>query len=131
MGRLYQLGEAIDMYEAICVELASGDPLQKVRRVDERLYLIDREVDRQIVPPLGECSGIDIPSALCNQPRPKGLIMPRGMARREGVGSTAVDDQVKTTWRRCRDCFNQHWIIGRIGYRTPAQHRRGLLVEAA
>ncbi len=27
--------------------------------------------------------------------------------------------------------FNNHWIIGRIGYRTPAQHRRDLLVEAA
>jgi hypothetical protein len=27
--------------------------------------------------------------------------------------------------------FNNHWIIGRIGYRTPAQHRRELLVEAA
>ena len=27
--------------------------------------------------------------------------------------------------------FNNHWIIGRIGYRTPAQHRRELLVETA
>jgi putative transposase len=27
--------------------------------------------------------------------------------------------------------FNNHWIIGRIGYRTPAQHRRELLGEAA
>jgi putative transposase len=27
--------------------------------------------------------------------------------------------------------FNNHWIIGRIGYRTSAQHRRELLVEAA
>jgi hypothetical protein len=27
--------------------------------------------------------------------------------------------------------FNHHWIIGRIGYRTPAQHRRELLGEAA
>jgi putative transposase len=31
--------------------------------------------------------------------------------------------------REFRDRFNQHWIIGRIGYRTPAQHRRELLVE--
>jgi len=27
--------------------------------------------------------------------------------------------------------FNNYWIIERIGYRTPAQHRRELLVEAA
>lgn len=27
--------------------------------------------------------------------------------------------------------FNNHWIIGRIGYRTPAAHRRILLEEAA
>ena len=27
--------------------------------------------------------------------------------------------------------FNNHWIIGRIGYRTPAQHRRILRGEAA
>ncbi|MBM3739986.1 MAG: DDE-type integrase/transposase/recombinase [Acidobacteria bacterium] len=27
--------------------------------------------------------------------------------------------------------FNHHWIIGRIGYRTPAQHRRELLGEVA
>ena len=27
--------------------------------------------------------------------------------------------------------FNNHWIIGRIGYRTPAAHRRSLLGEAA
>lgn len=27
--------------------------------------------------------------------------------------------------------FNNHWIIGRIGYRTPAAHRRFLLGEAA
>ena len=27
--------------------------------------------------------------------------------------------------------FNNHWIIGRLGYRTPAQHRRSFLVEAA
>jgi hypothetical protein len=27
--------------------------------------------------------------------------------------------------------FNNHWIIGRIGYRTPAAHRRILLGEAA
>jgi transposase InsO family protein len=33
--------------------------------------------------------------------------------------------------REFRDRFNQHWIIGRIGYRTPAQHRRELLVGAA
>jgi transposase InsO family protein len=33
--------------------------------------------------------------------------------------------------RESRDRFNEHWIIGRIGYRTPAQHRRELLVEAA
>jgi len=26
--------------------------------------------------------------------------------------------------------FNNHWIIGRIGYRTPAAHRRILLGEA-
>ncbi len=30
-----------------------------------------------------------------------------------------------------RDRFNQHWIIGPIGGRTLAQHRRELLVEAA
>jgi hypothetical protein len=28
-------------------------------------------------------------------------------------------------------CFNNQWIIGRIGYRTPAAHRRILLGEAA
>ena len=36
--------------------------------------------------------------------------------------------------RALRDCagrFNNHWIIGRIGYRTPAAHRRILLGEAA
>jgi transposase InsO family protein len=33
--------------------------------------------------------------------------------------------------REFRDRFNQHWIIGRIGDRTLAQHRRELLVEAA
>jgi hypothetical protein len=27
--------------------------------------------------------------------------------------------------------FNNHWIIGRIGYRTPAAHRRILLGVAA
>jgi hypothetical protein len=27
--------------------------------------------------------------------------------------------------------FNNNWIIWRIGSRTPAQHRRELLVEAA
>jgi transposase InsO family protein len=27
--------------------------------------------------------------------------------------------------------FNNHWIIGRIGYRTPAAHRRIILEEAA
>ena len=27
--------------------------------------------------------------------------------------------------------FNNHWIMGRLGYRTPAQHRRILLGEAA
>jgi hypothetical protein len=27
--------------------------------------------------------------------------------------------------------FNNHWIIGRIGYRTPAAHRRSLLGVAA
>jgi hypothetical protein len=27
--------------------------------------------------------------------------------------------------------FNNHWIIGRIGFRTPAAHRRILLGEAA
>ena len=27
--------------------------------------------------------------------------------------------------------FNNHWIIGRISYRTPAAHRRILLGEAA
>jgi len=27
--------------------------------------------------------------------------------------------------------FNNHWIIGPIGYRTPAAHRRILLGEAA
>jgi hypothetical protein len=27
--------------------------------------------------------------------------------------------------------FDNHWIIGRIGYRTPAAHRRILLGEAA
>jgi hypothetical protein len=27
--------------------------------------------------------------------------------------------------------FNPDWIIGRLGYRAPAAHRRILLVEAA
>ena len=39
--------------------------------------------------------------------------------------------ELDTALREFRDRFNQHWIIGRIGYRTPAQHRRELLVEAA
>jgi transposase InsO family protein len=39
--------------------------------------------------------------------------------------------ELDTSLREFRDRLNQHWIIGRIGYRTPAQHRRELLVEAA
>jgi transposase InsO family protein len=39
--------------------------------------------------------------------------------------------ELDTALREFRDRFNQHWIIGRIGYRTPAQHWRELLVEAA
>ena len=27
--------------------------------------------------------------------------------------------------------YNNHWIIGRLRYKTPAQHRRSFLVEAA
>lgn len=27
--------------------------------------------------------------------------------------------------------YNNHWIIGCLGYKTPAQHRGGFLVEAA
>ncbi len=27
--------------------------------------------------------------------------------------------------------YNNHWIIGRLGYKTPAQHRRSFLVDAA
>ncbi len=33
--------------------------------------------------------------------------------------------------REFTDRFNQHGIIGRIRYRTPAQQRRELLMEAA
>lgn len=33
--------------------------------------------------------------------------------------------------REFAERFNNHWIIGRIGYRTPAAHRRILLGEAA
>ena len=29
------------------------------------------------------------------------------------------------------DRFNNLWIIGRLDYKTPAQHRRSLLVEGA
>jgi transposase InsO family protein len=46
--------------------------------------------------------------------------------RRFGSGA-----ELDTALREFRDRFNQHWIIGRIGYRTPAQHRCELLVEAA
>ena len=27
--------------------------------------------------------------------------------------------------------YNNHWIIGRLGYKTPLQHRRSFLVETA
>jgi putative transposase len=33
--------------------------------------------------------------------------------------------------REFSDRLNQRWIIGRIGYKTPAQHQRELVVEVA
>jgi putative transposase len=39
--------------------------------------------------------------------------------------------ELEASLREFRERFNHHWIIGRIGYRTPAQHRRVLLGEAA
>ena len=39
--------------------------------------------------------------------------------------------ELEASLREFRERFNHHWIIGRIGYRTPAQHRRILLGEAA
>ncbi|MBM4125461.1 MAG: hypothetical protein FJ246_11025 [Nitrospira sp.] len=44
-------------------------------------------------------------------------------------GSRAISPTAGASLRACR--FNNHWIIGRIGYRTPAAHRRILLGEAA
>jgi len=29
------------------------------------------------------------------------------------------------------DRFNIRWILGRLGYKTPAQHRRSFVVQAA
>ena len=43
----------------------------------------------------------------------------------------ATITELEAPLREFRDRFNHHWIIGRIGYRTPAQHRRILLGEAA
>jgi putative transposase len=39
--------------------------------------------------------------------------------------------ELEAALREFRERFNHQWIIGRIGYRTPAQHRRILLGEAA
>jgi hypothetical protein len=47
------------------------------------------------------------------------------------VWDSKVSNSIDAALREFRDRFNQQWIIGRIGYRTPAQHRRELLVEAA
>ncbi len=40
-------------------------------------------------------------------------------------------DELNQALRDFARRFNNHWIIGRIGYRTPAAHRRILLEEAA
>ena len=40
-------------------------------------------------------------------------------------------EELKQALRDFAKRFNNHWIIGRIGYRTPAAHRRILLGEAA
>ena len=33
-------------------------------------------------------------------------------------------EELRTALAEFRDCYNQHWIIHRLGYRTPAQARR-------
>jgi transposase InsO family protein len=40
-------------------------------------------------------------------------------------------EQLNLALREFAQRFNEHWILGRLGYRTPAQHRRSLLAQAA
>ena len=43
----------------------------------------------------------------------------------------ATVDELDVALRDFAHRYNNHWIIGRLGYKTPAQHRRSFLVEAA
>ena len=40
-------------------------------------------------------------------------------------------EQLNAALREFAQRFNERWILGRLGYRTPAQHRRSLLAQAA
>lgn len=40
-------------------------------------------------------------------------------------------EQLNLALREFAQRFNERWILGRLGYRTPAQHRRSLLAQAA
>ena len=40
-------------------------------------------------------------------------------------------EEPHAAWQEFADRFNNLWILGRLGYKTPAQHRRSFLVEAA
>lgn len=40
-------------------------------------------------------------------------------------------EQLNLALREFAQRFNERWIFGRLGYRTPAQHRRSLLAQAA
>jgi transposase InsO family protein len=40
-------------------------------------------------------------------------------------------EQLNLALREFATRFKEHWILGRLDYRTPAQHRRRLLAQAA
>ena len=40
-------------------------------------------------------------------------------------------EELHSALQEFADRFNNLWILGRRGYKTPAQHRRSFLVEAA
>ncbi len=43
----------------------------------------------------------------------------------------ATVDELDVALRDFAHRYNNHWILGRLGYKTPAQHRRSFLLEAA
>ena len=43
----------------------------------------------------------------------------------------ATVDELDVALRDFAHRYNNHWILGRLGYKTPAQHRLSFLVEAA